>query len=172
MSTPSSPASDKPNLRLIQGGGEQLSEWLSPPKTVVGRSPFKKDAIMAYRVAAGDLRKHIQVGRRQPIMDLWWHVYGELPPLPGASRFGSELERQSVGLHSARACFRGIMRPVGEDDQGLDHVAFVSKPTVGFKYKPSMSCLLEPYSIPSDLVFVIYARLDFPGRPGLSIEKW
>lgn len=117
---------------------------------------------MAYRVASGDLKKHIEIGRRQPIMDLWWHVHGEVPPLPGASRYSSLVTDQPVGLHNSHACFRGIMRPVAEDDQGLDHVAFISKPTIGFKFVPSMSCLIEPYDIPSDLVFVTYVRLDFP----------
>ncbi len=117
---------------------------------------------MAYRVASGDLQKHLENGRRQPILDLWWHVYGELPPIHGAGRYSSILRDSEQGLHSASACFRGIMRPVAEDDRGLDYATFVTKPATGFRYQPSMSCLIEPYAIPKDLVFLIYAQLDFP----------
>lgn len=151
-----------PRLRLIEGGGAKPAEWLSPPSTVVGKSPFDRSAIMAYRVAAGDLRQHLKTGRRQPILDLWWHVYGELPPLTGANRYSSIAAQSGYGLHSAYACFRGLMRPVAEDDRGHDYVAFVTKPKVGFRYEPSMNCQIEPYSLPDDVVFLIYAHLDFP----------
>jgi|UniRef100_Q11IP8 hypothetical protein len=152
----------RPRLKLIEGGGKKSSEWLSPPSTVLGKSPFDNAAIMAYRVAPGDLRKHIATGRHQPILDLWWHVYGETPPVPGAERYSSMFADTEQGLHSAHACFRGIMRPVAEDDRGLDYAAFVTKPKVGFRYRPSMSCVIEPYDIPEDLLFLIYAHLDFP----------
>lgn len=153
---------NRPHLRLVDGGGEKLSKWLSPPSTVVGRAPFDKTAIMAYRVAPGDLRQHVKSGRRQPILDLWWHVYGELPPLMGAGRHSSILNAADTGLHTAKACFRGLMRPIAEDDRGFDHIAFITKPKFGFRYQPSMNCLIEPYAIPDDLVFAIYAHLDFP----------
>jgi hypothetical protein len=95
-------------------------------------------------------------------MDLWWHVYGELPPMPGIDRYTHLIAPEKAGLHSAHACFRGLKRPVAEDDRGSDYVAFVTKPNIGFRYKPAMGCLAEPFDIPRDLVFVTYARLDFP----------
>ncbi|TPI39198.1 hypothetical protein FJW07_13490 [Mesorhizobium sp. B3-1-9] len=117
---------------------------------------------MAYRVATGDVRKHLQAGRRQPILDLWWHVHGEVPPVPGVSASSIGSSQGTPGLAGAHACFRGLMRPAGEDDRGFDFAAFITKPATGFRYEPSMACPIRQYQIPGDLVFVIYARLDFP----------
>lgn len=152
----------RPAFKVIQGGGEKPRDWLSPPPTVLGKSPFDRHTVMAYRVAAGDLQKHLANGRRQPILDLWWHVRGELPPVPGAQRHSGLQLSMDSGLHTAHASFRGLMRPAGDDDRGFDWAAFITKPRQGLKYRPSLSSVIEPYTIPSDVVFVIYARLDFP----------
>lgn len=152
----------QPTFKIITGGKGKPSPWLCPPLTVVGKAPFDRSEILAYRVSSGDLQKHLSQGRRQPILDLWCHVHGELPPIAGVSRYNSLLAAHPTGLHTAHACFRGLMRPAGEDDRGLDFAAFVTKPKIGFRYQPSMNCLIQPFNIPDDLVFVIYARLDFP----------
>ena len=65
-------------------------------------------------------------------------------------------------MDGAHACFRGIKRPVGDDDRGYDIYAFVTKPRIMFKYAPSMACVVEPVEIPDDLVCVIYVRMDHP----------
>lgn len=79
------------------------------------------------------------------------------------------MQNALCGIDGAHACFRGIKRPVGDDDQGYDVYAYVTKPRVLFKYAPSMSCVVEPVEIPSDLVCVIYVRMDYPyGRYSAS----
>lgn len=163
----------QPRLQVIQGGGARPAGWLKPPRTVLGRSPFDRTWIMSYRVAEGDTKKQLVAGRRQPLFDLWWQVHGLLPPVPGSNRYENLARRSDVGISRAHACFRGIMRPAGADARGFDFVAFVTKPTVGFQYEPSMSCVIRPFEIATDLVFVTYARLDFPqGRGyGSDIEK-
>ncbi|RUU02699.1 hypothetical protein EOD10_35875 [Mesorhizobium sp. M7A.T.Ca.TU.009.01.3.2] len=153
---------EQPKFRLIVGGNQKPARWLSPPATAIGRSPFDKNRIMAYRLTTGDLQKHLDARQRQPILDLWWHVHGLVPPISGAAKFDTADSRGTRGLGGAHACFRGLMRPAGEDDRGFDYVAFVTKPAIGLKYEPSMGCLIKKFDMPADLVFVIYARLDFP----------
>lgn len=151
---------------VIEGGGTDRPQgWLNPPATVVGRSPFSRSRIMSYRVSEIDLRKQLMAGKRQPLLDLWWQVHGQLPPVAGVRRY-VELARAATGFGNAHAAFRGIMRPAGRDDRGFDYVAFISKPKIGFRYEPSMSCVVSPFDISDDLVFISYARLDFPEGRG------
>jgi len=95
-------------------------------------------------------------------------VLGRLPPVPNAGSkyedFVSELEAQS--LKTAHAAFRGVRRPVGDDPRGFDHVVFITKPSVHFRYVPDMVCVVAPERIPEDVVLATYVKLDFPeGRP-------
>jgi hypothetical protein len=51
---------------------------------------------------------------------------------------------------------------MGDDDQGFDVLAYVTKPNVMFAYEPSMSCVIQPRSVADDLVCVTYVRMDYP----------
>lgn len=80
------------------------------------------------------------------------------------------LKQQS--LENAHAAFRGVLRPVGDDPNGFDHVVFITNPRVHFIYNPDMVCVLRPEEIPDDVVLATYVKLDFPeGRPSAARAK-
>jgi hypothetical protein len=153
-----------PKLTVIEGGGKKPPSWREVPSRIIGRSPFNKDEITSYRIAVDDIRKGLAANRKQPLLDLWSAGLGELPPFPNIQRYASEFGATRTALIDARACFRGLKRPLGDDDTGYDIVAFVSKPTKIFVFDPTSACLVNIKSVPYDLVFVVYVRLDFPER--------
>lgn len=155
-------------FRVIDGGGQAPARWLDIPSAVIGRSPFEKTDNVVYRVAQHDARKALELGRKQPLLDLWSVVLGEIPPVNNAlSKWGKTTEAHKLSsLLGAHACFRGIKRPAGNDDKGFDFYAFVSKPAIFFVYDPCLGCVIKPSHVPEDIVHVTYVRHDYPqGRP-------
>jgi hypothetical protein len=162
-------------LTVIEGGAQPKPRLLRLPRTVVGPSPFNADDLIAYRIAEQDVRVALENRRRQPVLDLWSMVIGKLPPIPSISKWkelAEELAQNS--FFNAHAAFRGMRRPIGDDDYGFDHVAFISKPRVRLRYVPDMVCVAEPEEIPDDVVLATYVKLDFPegrrnGRPRTDV---
>jgi hypothetical protein len=67
------------------------------------------------------------------------------------------------GLKDAHALFRGIERPLAEDDDGANVLAYVVKPTTMYEYDSnSMVSVALKITVPQDVVFVVYVRLDNP----------
>ncbi|EJC78986.1 hypothetical protein Rleg4DRAFT_0567 [Rhizobium leguminosarum bv. trifolii WSM2297] len=152
------------NFFVIDGGGHKPSAWIEVPQTVICPSPANRSDATTFRIASSSARKALELGHRQPLLDLWSLVIGQIPPVYNALiKWGSGEVRNALrSMSSAHACFRGIKRPVGDDDQGYDVYAYVTKPSVLFKYAPSMGCVIELAKIPPDLVCVIYVRMDYP----------
>jgi hypothetical protein len=158
-------------LELIQGGGVSPPAWRDIPSTVLARSTSNRDLAAIYRVAQDDVQKTLNVNRKQPLLDLWSAVVGEIPPFPNAaSKWSGQFKRSPlVSMADAYACFRGLKRPMGNDDRGFDCYAFVSKPTHRFVYEPSLACCIKLIDVPSDLVHITYVRCDHPvGRTRVS----
>jgi hypothetical protein len=156
-------------LTVVEGGAGSSSPWLDFPSTVIGRSPFDRKQAVRYRFARHDIVKALEAGRRQPIFEAWSAVLGNAPPVPNISKWDERLRFCALrSLADAEACFRGLRRPVGEDDYGFDMVAFVSRPRWFFRYVPSLACVAELAQVPDDLVFITHVKLDHPneGRYG------
>jgi hypothetical protein len=147
--------------KVIEGGAITRPSWQQIPRLVIGRSPLNRSAPVHFRIATDDIRKGLEANRKQPLLDLWTGVVGELPPFPGVDRYRADFLDWRTSLSDAYACFKGLKRPIGEDDHGFDVVAFVCKPLKIFVFEPSMGCLIKPHSVPSDLVLVVYAKLDY-----------
>lgn len=158
------PKSNSTKFQIIQGGGQTPSPWLDIPSVVIGRSTQNKNLNVVYRIAQSDVKKALNLNRRQPIFDLWSAVLGEIPPVPNAKSKWANINATKglTSLLSATSCFRGLKRPVGDDDHGFDTFAFITKPTCMFRYEPSMGCTIRPVDVPSDLVHVTYVRMDYP----------
>lgn len=160
-------------LKLIEGGGQEPPSWQQVPSIVLGRSPFDRSAITSFRIATQDIQKALDNNRRQPLLDLWACVVGELPGFAGIDRHAEQFSADGSSLSKAVACFQGLKRPIGNDDHGFDVVAFITKPRMTFVYAPDFGCMVKPKRIPDDLVFVTYAQLDRNGskayqRPELA----
>jgi hypothetical protein len=153
----------RPQLRIIDGGGKPTPKWRNFPKSLVARSPFDREEVAHFRLAQQDIEKAAKHGRRQPILDCWSCVVGLPPPVPNISSVGSALRTVSLlSLRDAHACFRGVKRPVGDDDTGWDMVVYISKPQWFFEFEPSLACIAKLTKAPDDLVFATCVRLDNP----------
>ncbi|MEC5324760.1 hypothetical protein [Aurantimonas sp. A3-2-R12] len=165
-------AERKYRYQVIDGGGleppSEGSKWQTLPQIVPGRSPFDKATLVGYRLGQISIKKALESGRRQPLFDAMCMIVGQPPGVPNISRWTrDDIYRPLTPFAKAHACFRGLKRPIGEDDRGFDTFAFITKPEWTFEAVTNMVCVAEPYRIPPDLVFVTYVRLDQPARAEL-----
>jgi len=163
----------RPQLTVIEGGGQARPRLLRLPSAVRRPSPFARSTLIGYRVADGDVRKALDLNRRQPVLDLWSLVIGQLPPVPNVSKYDDyKAVIASQAIEYAHAAFRGVRRPVGDDPHGFDHIVFITNPRVHFRYVPDMVCVIEPEELPDDVVLATYVKVDFPeGRPSAARSK-
>ena len=103
------------------------------------------------------------VARRQLTFELWSVVLGLPPPVPGCGHRNQNVTGSLSGLKDAHALFRGIKRPLAEDDNGTNVLAYVVKPKFMYEYDSgSMVSVALKVAVPQDVVFVVYVRLDNP----------
>ena len=136
-----------------------IGSWLQFPSTIPAPSPFDRNRLCKLRLSTNDVRKAARAGRRQPAFELWSGVIGCPPPVPGVDRRNSPGPLDLSPLIGAHACFRGIERPLAEDDDGSNVIAYVLRPRFFYEYDPNMVNLALRVPVPRDLVFVTYARL-------------
>ncbi|MCK0208790.1 hypothetical protein MWN33_12195 [Starkeya koreensis] len=155
---------------VIDGGASPPSEWLDFRSLVLARWALAPDQSVFYRFSKRDIEKSLAARRRQPILDAWSMIFGETPPVPNISRWTGEFSgKRLVTLRDATACFRGLKRPMADDDTGFNVVAYVSKPALYFRATHDMVCVAKPQPFPADLVFVTYVRLDHPVKSDIGL---
>jgi len=86
-------------------------------------------------------------------------VIGDPPPVPGVDPRNRDCPGQLTSLREASACFRGIERPLAEDDDGSDVLAYVLRPRFFYEYDPNMVSVALKMPVPLGVVFVAYVRL-------------
>ena len=154
---------EPPKLRVVQNPEPVTHpDWLKFPETVNARSPFDRNERCLFRIARPDLQKLAEADRRQPVYDLWSNVIGKPPPVSGSVE---PPNGQLKTLWNAHACWRGIERPCGDDDNGENHVAYCINATVTYKFeaKPPAT-YARLITIPNTVVFVVFAKLDEPSN--------
>jgi hypothetical protein len=149
---------------------EGVGAWLVFPETVSAPSRTHKSIPCIYRLGISDVMKMAWARRRQPIFELWGCVLGRPPPVPGCRQRNRRVAGQLLGLSAAHALFQGIERPLAEDDDGENVLAYVTKPQFMYKYDPDMVSVALKVPVPQDVVFVVYVRLNSPnGDPKAMI---
>ena len=144
-------------LRPVAAG---VGKWVQLPERVTAPSPEDRTIPAIFRLASANSIKMALAGRRQLIFELWSVVLGVAPPVPGVERRNRRIAGDLTCLHNAHALFRGIERPLAEDDQGADVLSYVLKPEWFYEYDPHMVSVASKVRVPEGLVFVTYARLD------------
>lgn len=153
----------RPVLQIIEGGSIGTPEWLDFRSNVLARSPFEHAKLTQFRVSRNRLELAGQAKLRQPILDAWTAIFGRIPPVPNFQSWARNVSPTDLpGIAGSHACFRGLKRPLSDDDRAWNSFAYVSKPKLRFVYRPHMACVIEPRCVPSDLVCVVYVRLDLP----------
>jgi hypothetical protein len=96
----------------------------------------------------------------------FWSIIVGVPPPVNAVRAVLGLTQ----LSQAHACFRGIERPLAEDDNGDNVLAYVLNPRLfyAFDAREAMASVASPCEVPDGFVFVVYARLDVPCSEGVG----
>jgi len=151
--TVASKATAVSDIRSAQG------EWLRFPDFVRAPSPFDRLTLCTLKISHNDTCKAARAGRRQPAFDLWGIVLGSPPPVPGVDARNDFIAGALTSIKEAHACFRGIERPLAEDDDGRNVVAYVLRPRFFYEYDPNMVSVALKVPVPRDVVFVVYARL-------------
>ena len=95
-------------------------------------------------------------------------VFGDPPPVPGVGDRNDMIPGALISIRDAHACFRGINRPLAEDDEGRDVIAYVTRPHFFYQYDPDMVSVALKVPVPRDLVFAVYARLIDPKNVAAS----
>ena len=163
-------ASQTNRFAVIEGGGQLPSPWQDLPQTVVARSPFNRECVALYRLSKHTFAKLDSAKRRQPFFDAWTCILGEVP-LQQLLNVDKEQWRPEIVFAVGRARLLSRRETCRRrDTHGFDVVAFVSRPAWGVCYSPSLSCPISWWSVPNDIVFVTYVRLDHPpsGRYGTA----
>jgi len=144
--------------RPVSGTGE----WLRFPDAITALAPEDRNQVCAYKIGRDDTLKAARAGRRQPAFQLWSVVLGHPPPVPGVEYRNRPEPNELTSLVEAHACFRGIERPLAEDDEGSNVVAYVLRPKVFYEYTADMVCTATKVTVPPGFVFVAYAKLVEP----------
>src|ERR1700730_4426746 len=139
--------------------GVAQGEWLKFPSSVHAPSPIDRNVLCRLRISHNDTSKAARAGRRQPAFDLWSIILGNPPPVPGVGARNDSIPGALTAIAEAHACFRGIQRPLSEDNDGGDVIAYILRPRFFYEYDPNMVSVALKVPVPRDVVFVVYARL-------------
>jgi hypothetical protein len=146
-------------LRAVTGA-EGIGDWFKFPPTVAASSPENRNQVSIFRISTRDIVRQARIGRRQPAFDLWSVVLGRVPPVPGVYRRNRPRDGELTSLAESRALFRGIMRPIADDDGGDSVLAYVQNPRFFYEYDADMVSVARRLTVPVGLVFVTHVRLD------------
>jgi hypothetical protein len=152
----------KPTVGGVSKVREAPGEWLRFPSSVRAPSPFDRITLCTLAISSNDTRKAALAGRRQPTFDLWSIILGNPPPVPGVGARNDLISGALTSIAEAHACYRGIERPLAEDDDGSNVVAYVLRPRFFYEYDPNMVSVALKVPVPRGVVFVAYARLADP----------
>jgi hypothetical protein len=144
---------------IVIDTGPSPGDWLRFPNSIHAPSPFDRSVLCRLKISQNDTRKAARSGRRQPAFDLWSMILGSPPPVPGVSARNDLIPGALISIAEAHACFRGIRRPLSEDNDGRDVIAYILRPRFFYEYDSNMVSVALKVPVPRDLVFVVYARL-------------
>jgi|ERR1700730_3167628 len=100
----------------------------------------------------------------------------EPPPVPNVNwKKNFPVEAGLTRLSEAHACFKGLQRPLAEDDDGSSVLAYILKPHFYYifdsDYDGAMVCVARKLTVADDLVFAAYVRLNEPCRSAGASPK-
>ena len=137
--------------------------YLRFPKSSAAPAPHDKSKSCSWRIDATSVHNDFRLNMWSTCLDLWARVLGERPPIWGNVE---DPKCELKGIAFANACFLGVNRPIGEDNQGNDVLAYIVKPEWYYIHEPSMTGVVKLRTVPLDLVFVVYVKLDAPYNDG------
>jgi hypothetical protein len=140
--------------------GPKPGSWLDFPATVQAPSPQDRMVLCDFILGSADAVTMARIGRRQLTFEMWSIILGVEPPVIGCNHRNRRTKGELSKLGDAHALFKGIRRPLAEDDEGAEVLAYVLKPKFMYENSPSMVSVALKVAVPQDVVFVVYARLN------------
>lgn len=150
-----------------------MKHWLKF-ETATAPTPHNRNESMNVGISPEIPLTFNDTGRRTLIFQIWCHVFGELPPINNIAKVENSPEPPTLlTLKDSKACFRGIERPHDNEENGESVLIYVLKPKVSVEYSPSMVCLAQPVTVPSNLVITVQVRQNFTLQShNAGISSW
>ncbi|MCA1414485.1 hypothetical protein I6F30_25520 [Bradyrhizobium sp. NBAIM20] len=144
-----------------------MSDWLKFPD-VSGPALNRKDKAW-YRISPEFVQKNANIRRATPILQLWTHVVGQLPPINNISRLASSAPAPTVTtLTNSVALYQGLKRPHDDERDGDSVLVYVINPKVTLAYQTDMVCVARAVTLPKNTVLTVQVR---PQHPLLEAES-
>ena len=125
-----------------------MSHWLDLP-IVSAPHPTDRSTALNYMISHELIDRNAIAARRTPILQLWAHVVGILPPVNNAVRMHRGAHKLTLcTLMDSVACFKGVRRPYDRDDGGDSILVYVINPKVTVEYDPDMTCAAQAKMVP------------------------
>ena len=141
-----------------------MTNWLAFPTV---RAPNTKLGEPNFTFVVSDIfiQRNSANNRTTPILQLWAHVIGQLPPINNIDKVaGSSITPTLLTLNDATACFRGINRPHDDEENGNSVLVYILNPKVSIQFEPSMTCQARSVVVPPNAVLTVQVRPTYGGQ--------
>jgi hypothetical protein len=147
---------------------EPKHHWLALPP-VSGPSALDRKIEHKFAISPEFVERNASISRNTPILQLWAHVVGKLPPINNVSRLATASPTPTLcTLANAVGCFQGIKRPHDDEHDGDSVAIYVLNPLVTIAYHADMVCLAKAVTVPKNTVLTVQVR---PKHPLLTAES-
>lgn len=135
-----------------------MTNWLAFPN-IGAPSPQDPNRHLNYAVSDTFIERNASNHRNTPILQMWTHVLGQLPPINNISKVSnSGLVPTLQTLNDAVACFEGINRPHDNENNGQSVLVYILTPTVSIQFEPNMVCQARSIEVPPMTVLTVQVR--------------
>ncbi|MEM9100183.1 MAG: hypothetical protein AAGC79_16835 [Pseudomonadota bacterium] len=126
--------------------------------TVTGPGFEDKDIQIKLSVSSSWISQNAVHRRRQPLLDFWSLVKGEVPPVNNIGFHEDGIFPDLLGLNDAHTVFRGLERPLDDDDSAERIYIFLMQPTVHYGLITDMACIAKLRKAPANAIFACYVE--------------
>lgn len=135
-----------------------MATWLELP-LVEAPSPDDKEKLITLQISDEFIGKNALARKRTPIFQLWAHVVGELPPINNIAYLSKfQVRPQICSLKESVACFRGVQRPLDNEDDGQSVLTYILNPLVSIAYEGHMVCVAKAVKVPALTAATVQVR--------------
>lgn len=131
---------------------------------VSARSPLDKDSTISLSISKATISKFVAAHRVTPVFEAWRHLVGEMPPINNAYHY-LEINHPDAmfgDIAGAHACFKGVKRPYGLEDNGDGVYIYVISTSHTIRWMPDMACVADVKPSPSNTVLTVQVCCDDP----------
>jgi hypothetical protein len=144
-----------------------MTQWLLLPD--VTAPGMDRRAKATYRVSPEFVKKSATINRATPVMQLWAHVAGQLPPINNISRLAATAPNPTLTtLHDSVALYQGLKRPHDNEHDGDSVLIYVVNPKLTVAYQADIVCVARAVTLPKNTVLTVQVRHQHPLLKGES----